>query len=268
MVTIETALNVFGLMISYWIDLGFSFLEPSTISWRFPIAFQIILALFVALAIPGLPESPRWLVLRGRDDEALEVLSALFDLPEDDPKIHAEFAAIKDAAIEMATGTFSDCFKFNELRNFHRTVLAYVNQVFQQISGINVISYYAATIFLRIGLSPFMSRLLAALNGTEYFLISWVAVFTIERFGRRKLMLIGAAGMSVSMIVLSATTAYSGVSQGAGITAAVFLFVFNSFFAIGWLGISWLYAAEVTPLAIRAPANAISTTANWIFNVS
>lgn len=62
MVMIEGSLIVFGVMISYWIDLGFSFLEPSSISWRFPIAFQIILALFVLLLIPGLPESPRWLV--------------------------------------------------------------------------------------------------------------------------------------------------------------------------------------------------------------
>lgn len=122
--------------------------------------------------------------------------------------------------------------------------------------------YYAATIFeQRIGLSGFLSRLLAALNGTEYFMASWVAVFTIERFGRRSLMLFGAAGQAASMAVLAATTAYGGTTLG--IVAAVFLFVFNSFFAIGWLGMTWLYPAEITPLSIRAPANAISTTANW-----
>lgn len=81
-------------------------------------------------------------------------------------------------------------------------------------------------------------------------------------------MIFGAVGMSLSMVVLAATSKYSDVSKGAGITAAVFLFVFNSFFAVGWLGMTWLYPAEITPLAIRAPANAISTTANWIFNVS
>ena len=122
--------------------------------------------------------------------------------------------------------------------------------------------YYAATIFKqRIGLSGFLSRLLAALNGTEYFLASWVAVFTIERFGRRALMLFGASGQAASMAVLAGTTAYGGTKLG--IVAAVFLFVFNSFFAIGWLGMTWLYPAEITPLSIRAPANAISTTANW-----
>jgi hypothetical protein len=60
MVMIEGTLIVFGVMISYWIDLGFSYLEPSTVTWRFPIAFQIILALIIVIFIPGLPESPRW----------------------------------------------------------------------------------------------------------------------------------------------------------------------------------------------------------------
>lgn len=134
MVMIEGSLIVFGVMLSYWIDLGFSFLEPSTIAWRFPIAFQIILALFVALFIPGLPESPRWLILKGREDEALQVLSALSDLPEDDPQVHSDFMAVKDAALEMASGDFKDCFKTNNNRNLHRTILGYVNQMFQQVS--------------------------------------------------------------------------------------------------------------------------------------
>ena len=150
-------------------------------------------------------------------------------------------------------------------RHFHRTVLAYVNQVFQQISGINLITYYAAQIYEQyIGLTPFTSRILAAANGTEYFLASWIAVFTIERFGRRSLMLFGAVGMSLSMAVLAATTSQNGT--GAGIVAAAFLFIFNTFFAIGWLGMTWLYPAEIVPLRIRAPANALSTSANWAFN--
>jgi hypothetical protein len=113
-------------------------------------------------------------------------------------------------------------------------------------------------------MSPFLARLLAACNGTEYWMASWIAIFTIEKFGRRSLMIFGAAGQAFSMAVLAGTTSH--VSNGLGITAAVFLFVFNSFFAIGWLGMTWLYPAEITPLNIRAPANAISTTANWIFN--
>lgn len=266
MVMIEGSLIVFGVMLSYWLDLGFSFLEPSSIAWRFPIGFQIVLALVVLIAIPGLPESPRWLVLKGRNDEALEVLAALSDLPPQDKKIQQEFQAVKDVVFEMSKGGFRECFKMNRNRNFHRTALAYVNQMFQQISGINLVTYYAATIFENsIGLSPFLSRLLSACNGTEYWMASWIAIFTIEKFGRRSLMIFGAAGMSISMAILAGATSNIG-STSLGLLATVMLFVFNSFFAIGWLGMTWLYPAEITPLSIRAPANAISTTANWIFN--
>lgn len=251
---------------SYWIDFGFSYLEPSTVSWRFPIALQILFALIILMFIMGLPESPRWLIMKGKEMEAMEVLCALNNKSEEDPYIVSEFAAIKDSALVMQQGGFKDLFTMDEDRNFHRVVLAYVNQMFQQISGINLITYYAANIYRNsIGLSDFLARILAAANGTEYFAASWIAVFTIERFGRRQLMIFGAAGQAASMAILAGTT--SRQSSGLGITAAVFLFVFNTFFAIGWLGMTWLYPAEIVPLRIRAPANALSTSANWIFNL-
>jgi len=167
--------------------------------------------------------------------------------------------------LEMEKFGFKDLFTMGPDRNFHRVVLAYVSQVFQQISGINLITYYAATIYQNnIHLSPFLSRILAAANGTEYFLASFIAVFTIERFGRRSLMLFGATGMAISMAILAAMTAFPG--SATGIVAATFLFVFNTFFAIGWLGMTWLYPAEIVPLGIRARTNALSTSANWAFN--
>jgi sugar porter (SP) family MFS transporter len=264
LVMIEGALITGGICLSYWLDFGFSFLEPSSISWRFPIAFQAVFALTLVLFILELPESPRWLILKGKEDEALRVLSALSDRSSDNKYVQGEFVAIKDTVLEMSKGGFRDLFTMDENRHFHRTVLAYVNQVFQQISGINLITYYAAVIYAKIGLGDFTSRLLAAGNGTEYFLASWIAVFTIERFGRRSLMLFGAAGQSMSMVVLAAMNA--SPTPAKGIVAAVFLFVFNTFFAIGWLGMTWLYPAEIVPLRIRAPANALSTSANWAFN--
>lgn len=182
-----------------------------------------------------LPESPRWLILKGREAEAITVLAALSDLPEEDEYIQSEFVAIKESVLEMAQGTFKEVFTMGKDRNFHRAALGYVNQMFQQISGINLITYYAATIYEQeIGLSGFLSRILAACNGTEYFLASWIAVFTIEKIGRRPLMLFGAAGMSISMVILAIVTSIGGTKPG--IVAAVFLFVFNTFFAIGWLG--------------------------------
>lgn len=69
------------------------------------------------------------------------MLAALSDLPADDPKVQSEFQAVKDVAYEMERGSFKNCFETNNNRNLHRTVLGYVNQMFQQISGINIITY-------------------------------------------------------------------------------------------------------------------------------
>lgn len=82
-------------------------------------------------------------------------------------------------------------------------------------------------------------------------------------------MLFGAVGMSASMAMLAGMTANSDPAhpnKAKGVVAAAFLFIFNTFFAIGWLGMTWLYPAEIVPLRIRAPANALSTSANWVSN--
>ncbi|KAI3321903.1 general substrate transporter [Xylariaceae sp. AK1471] len=268
LVMIEGALITGGITLSYWIDLGFSF-APGSVAWRFPLAFQIAFCFFIMAFIWGLPESPRWLILKKREDEAREVLAALADTSVDDKIVQDEFLAIKETVIEMSKGKFSDLFKMTKDREFHRTLLAYVNQVFQQVSGINLITYYAAVIYSGLNLSGFLSRLLAALNGTEYFIASWPAVYLVDRVGRRKLMLFGAAGQAATMAALAGAASLTGGDnppKGAAIAVIALLFVFNTFFAVGWLGMTWLYPAEIVPLKIRAPANALSTSANWIFN--
>jgi hypothetical protein len=207
--------------------------------------------------------------MSGQDDAALGVLEALNELPRSDPVIQNEFKNIKETLREMEKGSYRSLFEMSEYREFHRVILAYVNQVFQQISGINLITYYAPQLYGQIGLSgDNLPKLLAACNGTEYFLAALIPIFIIEKVGRRKLMLFGAAGMSISMGILAGTN-YRVIymnDTAAGVVQAVFLFVFNTFFAIGWLGMTWLYPAEIVPLKIRAPTNALSTSANWIFN--
>ncbi|KAB8079739.1 general substrate transporter [Aspergillus leporis] len=269
LVMIEGMLITAGITLSYWINYAMSFIGENEVAWRFPLAFQILFAVVIFLSILNLPESPRWLVMQGREDEALEILECLNEKPRDDPYIQNELKAIKATVLEMSKGSYKSLFDMSEYREFHRVALAYINQMFQQISGINLITYYAPVLYKEIGLGKGnQPKLLAACNGTEYLMAAFIPIFIIEKVGRRPLMLFGAAGMALSMAVLAGTnyrlTALN--DSQAGIGQAVFLFVFNTFFAIGWLGMTWLYPAEIVPLRIRAPTNALSTSANWIFN--
>ncbi|RMJ20751.1 sugar transporter [Aspergillus sp. HF37] len=230
MVMMEGAMITLGITISYWIDFGLLFADPNSIAWRFPLAFQIFFALIIVSFVMFLPESPRWLVLKGRDGEAKRNLSALTGQEPDAEHIQSEFTAIKATVLEMSKGSFGDLFTMGPDRHFHRVVLAYVCQMFQQISGINLITYYIPKLLENLKMGTVNSRLISACNGTEYFLASWL-----------------------------------GTPVG-NIACTVFMFVFNTCFAIGWLGMTWLYPAEIVPLKIRAPANAVSTSANWTFN--
>lgn len=130
--------------------------------------------------------------MAGREDEALEVLEALNEKPRTDPAIQTEFHSIKETVVEMSKGSYRSLFDMSEYREFHRVVLAYVNQMFQQISGINLITYYAPILYGAIGLEGNnINKLLAACNGTEYFLAAFIPIYIIEKTGRRPLMLFG-----------------------------------------------------------------------------
>lgn len=90
-----------------------------------------------------------------------------------------------------------------------------------------------------------------------------MSIWTIERFGRRKLMLFGSAGQAGTMAILAGVNSVTD-NTALGWVAVAFLFVFNTFFAIGWLGMTWLYPSEIVPLHVRAPSSALSTSANWV----
>ncbi|KAN0063126.1 hypothetical protein ACQY0O_004290 [Thecaphora frezii] len=264
----EGSMITAGIMLSYWIDFAFFWTSPSEASWRVPIAFQLVLVLPTFITI-WLPESPRWLMLREREEEARAVIASLDNVLLNDPSVDLKINEMRASLEVVKTSKITDIFTNGAERNFHRTALGFTSQMFQQISGINLVTYYIGqTLEVRLGFSDVNARIVAAANGTEYFLASWIAVFVIEKMGRRKLMLWGAAGQTVSMIILSVMGAPALESLGSGpaVVSTVFFFLFNSFFAFGWLGMSWLYPAEITPLAIRAQANGISTSANWLFN--
>ncbi|KAJ4299118.1 hypothetical protein N0V90_004362 [Kalmusia sp. IMI 367209] len=264
------AFIAFGLALSYWLVFAFAYLSNFSAAWRVPIAFQIVFALVAFAVVFFLPESPRWLILTGREDEALRVLSALNDEDIEGPEIRDEFLQIKDAILVMAKGSSSSLTSNKERRNFHRTVLAYGVQVFQQMSGINLaLQYLALMMYSEFSYSGWLARLLGACAASFYFISSFITVVGIDRFwGRRWLMIFGAIGMCTCMVLL-AVPGYLWEDKrvgGTNIAQTVFLFGFLFFFAVGWQGMAWLYQVEVVPLRIRGPANALSTSGNWLFN--
>jgi len=136
---IEGAMISGGICVSYWVDFAFSFLEPSSVAWRFPIAFQIVFALPLLALIMSLPESPRWLILNGQEEEAALVIAALGDLSPTDKIVRTEFVEIKESVLDAKTVRWADLLTMGPERNFHRVVLGYVCQVFQQLTGCNLI---------------------------------------------------------------------------------------------------------------------------------
>ncbi|KAK2612492.1 hypothetical protein QQS21_001430 [Conoideocrella luteorostrata] len=255
-----------GASVALWIDFGFYFVRSSSISWRFPLGIQIVPLLAIMVFVSVLPESPRWLVKQGRQEEAREILAALGDL---DPQSELITEDIRDIEVSLSIcGTLSwkAMLTMGEQRMFHRTVLAATGQMFQRMCGINLISMYATTIFEQyLGMSPINSRILAASMCMTQPFGGWLAFFTIDRLGRRPLMLWSAAGMAISMAILSGTTSTMD-NTGALVVAVIFLFVFQFIFTVGYSGLTFLYATEVAPLQLRAAISAVSTAAVWIFN--
>ncbi|KAF2091332.1 general substrate transporter [Saccharata proteae CBS 121410] len=269
---IEFILNIFGVALAYWIDYGFSFISSSA-QFRFPIAFQITFALITILLTLFLPESPRWLLAHNREDEARHVLwslepNARTTSPQTNETVNAELLAIKLALYEekeLAGGTSFRALLRNGPQRFrYRTLLGIGGQFMQQLSGINLITYYATVIFeTSIGMSHNTALLVAGFNGIAYFLSTIPVVWILDRLGRRKLMIFAVSGQCCCMAILAATVADG--SKAAGIVAAIMLFLFNFFFAIGLLAIPWLLPAEYAPLAIRTKAASLATASNWIF---
>ncbi|KAF7590090.1 hypothetical protein BBP40_003292 [Aspergillus hancockii] len=260
---IELCINIFGVMTAYWVDYGMSYVT-SEAQFRFPIALQILFAIVTFIGILVLPESPRWLIAHGQHSKARHIIWTIQpnarSITEEDAVVSQDVAEITQAIAEEQSaseeGSFRMVFKNGPQRFLYRTLLGMGGQMMQQLSGVNLITY-------SVGMSHNLALLLAGFNGVAYFLSTFIPIWTIDRLGRRKLMLFAATGQGACMAILAGTVADGG--HAAGLVATVMLFLFNFFFAVGLLAIPWLLPAEYSPLAVRTRSAALATATNWIF---
>ncbi|SCU85709.1 LADA_0D09142g1_1 [Lachancea dasiensis] len=266
LVNLEGSVIAVGTMIAYWIDFGLSYVD-SSVQWRFPVAMQIFFALLLLVGIWELPDSPRWLMSRGRNQDALEVLAKLDDLPMDDDAIVAEATLIRDAVnrFRHEKRSIKDLFTGGNSQNLQRALIAASTQFFQQFTGCNAAIYYSTVLFEKsIGLTGKLPLILGGVFATIYAMSTVPSFFLVESLGRRKLFLLGATGQALSFTITFACLVNPTTQNAKG--AAVGLFLFIIFFGMALLSLPWIYPPEISSMRVRSATNAFSTCTNWLCN--
>lgn len=250
-----------GISISEWVSFGFFFASTTSVNWRVPLAFPVVFALFVLPFLFVVPESPRWLARHGRLEEARQVLAILADEDEGSEHVNNEMAEI-ELSITQVRGSLKELAKNGNERVLNRTLIAMCAQMFQQICGISALVFYTNTVFTTLGYTGTHSRILSGCLTTFQTCCSVIPLFTIDRFGRRKLFMFSAAGMSICMAVVAGTA--SSKIPSVSRVAVVFFFLYDFFYPIGFLGLTFLYASEVAPLKLRVPITSMANATQWL----
>ncbi|KAI0196483.1 general substrate transporter [Astrocystis sublimbata] len=265
-IAIEFTLNIFGVVVAYWLEYGLSFIDygNSAFRWRFPLAFQIIPLLFLLATVWFFPESPRYLAKAGRDAEAQYVLRRLRGSTGDDAvRANIELQEIRNViALEKQESTKTSYYHMlfgigsGRLHIARRVQLVIWLQILQEWVGIAGVTVYAPTIFRIAGFSSGKSQWISGLNNIFYMFATLICVFTLDRIGRRWTLYWGSVGQGIALGENASRAGDTGKASSYGAAAASFVFIFTSVFGATWLTVPWLYPAEIFPLQMRNHGNA------------
>ncbi len=246
---------IFGMLVVYFVNYFIALQGDATwldrIGWRWMFASETIPAVLFFILLFFVPESPRWLVIKQRENEALNVLQ----------KVNGESEAtriLNDIKQSLASKKSSALFTFG----YVVIIVGVLLSVFQQFVGINVVLYYAPEIFKNMGSGTNVALMQTIIVGIINLSFTVLAILTVDKFGRKPLQIIGALGMAASMFALG--LAFYTNSLGMG--ALLFMLAYVAFFAMSWGPVTWVLLAEIFPNKIRGRAMAIAVASQWIAN--
>jgi len=247
-----------GILVSYLV--GFA-LAHATHGWRWMLGIGALPGVILAIGMLVLPESPRWLAGHGRLREAGDVLRHLRGGSDVSAELNELRTDIASEGRQLAGWG-----EFLSARLRRPLVIGVGLAMFQQITGINTVIYFAPTIFQSAGLSSAATSILATAGvGAVNVIMTIVSIRLIDRLGRRRLLCWSLGGMA-AMLLLLAVIFLIGTTQLAWISVAS-VAAFVGFFAIGLGPVFWLLISEIFPLALRGRAMSVATVANWGFNL-
>ncbi|WP_192821883.1 D-xylose transporter XylE [Rufibacter sp. LB8] len=245
---------IFGMLIVYFVNWGIANGQNiewlNETGWRYMFLSEAIPAALFGVLLFFVPESPRYLSMVNRDEEALQILTKV------NGSVNARtiFAEIKQT-VEHHSG---------KLYSYGKTVIiiGILLSVFQQFVGINVALYYAPRIFESMGAGKDASMLQTVVMGVVNVLFTVLAIMTVDRWGRKPLLMVGSVGMAIGMFAISGLAYYEVI----GISTLVFIIIYTASFMMSWGPICWVLISEIFPNKIRGKAVAVAVAAQWAAN--
>ncbi len=245
---------IFGMLVVYFVNWGIAKGQTldwiNTIGWRRMFLSEAIPAGLFGLLLFLVPETPRYLSLTNRNSEALKVLSKINGAE----KAKEILEDIKNT-LEHHSGKL---FSYGKIV----IVIGILLSVFQQFVGINVALYYAPRIFESMGAGKDASMMQTVVMGLINVVFTVVAIATVDKWGRKPLLMVGSIGMAIGMFAISALAYFEII----GISTLVFIMIYTASFMMSWGPICWVLISEIFPNKIRGRAVAIAVVAQWAAN--
>jgi SP family arabinose:H+ symporter-like MFS transporter len=247
---------VAGILLAYFSNYLIGTVGLGATEWRWKMGIAGVPAVLFFVALQGIPQSPRWLVRRGLLDEARDVLTRIGE-PDPAGEVRDIAESVKSENRLASEPLFVAKYRFP-------IFLAIAIGVFNQFSGVNAILYYSNDIFEKAGFSKGSSDLQTVAIGFSNLIFTMIAMSLIDRLGRKKLLLIGAAGTAACLAGVAAIFA-----TGRGEQLLVWLLVgFIGFFAFSQGAVIWVYLSEVFPNLVRAKGQSLGSFTHWIINAA